>query len=75
MAHSELLDEMERLKKGEVNAEDGHLFAYVYTADGDNFELQRKAFDLFTGWSLTIRRQYLPVVLTSRLSFGALCLV
>ena len=45
----ELLDEMKKLKAQEINPEDGKMFAYVYTGEGDSFEAQRKAFDMFTG--------------------------
>ena len=45
-----LLQEMKTIKAGEINPEDGKVFAYVYTAEGDTFELQRSAFDMFTGW-------------------------
>ena len=36
-----LLQEMKTIKAGEINPEDGKVFAYVYTAEGDTFELQR----------------------------------
>ena len=40
---------MNTLKAAEINPEDGKVFAYVYTAEGDTFELQQKAFDMFSG--------------------------
>ena len=40
---------MDVLKQGEHNPEEGRLFAYVYTADGDLFDTQRKAYDMFAG--------------------------
>ena len=40
---------MKKLKDAEINPEDGKVFAYVYTAEGDTFDLQKKAFDMFTG--------------------------
>ena len=40
---------MNKLKAGEENAEDGRMFAYVYTGNTDTFELQRKAYNLFCG--------------------------
>ena len=49
IAQSELLKEMDVLKQGEQNPEEGRLFAYVYTADGDLFDTQRKAYDMFAG--------------------------
>ena len=49
IAQSELLKEMDVLKQGEHNPEEGRLFAYVYTADGDLFDTQRKAYDMFAG--------------------------
>ncbi len=40
---------MTALKAEEVNPESGRLFAYVYTGDSSSFELQRRAFKMFTG--------------------------
>ena len=40
---------MKTIKAGEINPEEGKVFAYVYTAEGDTFELQRDAYDMFTG--------------------------
>ena len=48
----ELLEEMLKLKSQEINPEDGKMFAYVYTGEGDTFDAQRKAFDMFTGEEL-----------------------
>jgi len=45
--HEELLKEMKTAKAGEQDPEDGRMFAYVYTAESDNFALQRKAYDMF----------------------------
>ena len=49
VSSEELLAEMKKLKDAEINPEDGKVFAYVYTAEGDTFDLQKKAFDMFTG--------------------------
>ena len=49
VSSEELLAEMKTLKDAEINPEDGKVFAYVYTAEGDTFDLQKKAFDMFTG--------------------------
>ncbi|CAH1773626.1 unnamed protein product [Owenia fusiformis] len=52
--HDELYKEMEVLKQGEIDPEDGKIFAYVYTAGSENFKIQQKAFSLFcekTGYS------------------------
>ena len=40
---------MKKLKAEEIKAEDGRMFAYVYTGDSSSFEIQRKAHNLFTG--------------------------
>ena len=40
---------MAQIKKGDVDPEDGKIFAYVYTSEGDTFETQRRAFDMFQG--------------------------
>lgn len=45
----ELLEEMTKLKSQDHNPEEGKMFAYVYTGDGDSFAAQRKAYDMFTG--------------------------
>ena len=47
--HKELLEELENMKKASINPEDGRIFAYSYTTGGDKFEMQRKAYDMFTG--------------------------
>ena len=47
--HEELMSEMNKLKAEELNAEDGRMFAYVYTGESSSFELQRKAHKMFTG--------------------------
>ena len=43
------MQEMADIKGGDIKPEDGKIFAYVYTSEGDTFETQRKAFDMFTG--------------------------
>lgn len=45
---------MEEMKAMDMNASDAHLFAYVYTGDGEHFELQKQAFELFCGRLLKI---------------------
>merc|ERR1712226_76807 len=45
--HKELLEEMEKLKGGDQNPEEGKLFAYVYTAEDDTFDAQTEAYDKF----------------------------
>jgi hypothetical protein len=47
--HEELLAEMVKIKESEIDPEDGKMFAYVYTGEGDHFKLQQKAYDMFTG--------------------------
>lgn len=52
---AELMTKMEQLRALNQTAGDGRMFAYVYTGEGENFELQKRAFDLFsekTGLSL-----------------------
>ena len=44
---------MEQWKAKDINPEDGKIFAYVYTGDGDTFELQTKAYDMFCGQYLS----------------------
>jgi hypothetical protein len=46
----ELMPELEKLKAADINAEEGKIFAYVYTGEGDNFEMQQAAHEFFTGW-------------------------
>jgi sphinganine-1-phosphate aldolase len=48
VGHDELLAELKKLKAAEKDPEDSRLFAYVYTGNDEHFELQKKAFDLFT---------------------------
>ena len=49
VASEVLLEEMKTAKSGDIDPSSGKIFAYVYTGDGDNFELQQKAYDMFTG--------------------------
>lgn len=37
------------MKAMDKNASSSNLFAYVYTGDGEHFELQKQAFELFCG--------------------------
>ena len=60
--HEELMDEMKKLKAEELNAEDGRMFAYVYTGDNSSFELQRKVHKMFTGNINMNRMAQLPEI-------------
>jgi sphinganine-1-phosphate aldolase len=44
----QLLRQMHELKGLETNVEDGLVFAYVYTGEGDHFDCIQKAYDLFS---------------------------
>ena len=44
----QLLRQMQELKGLETNVEDGLVFAYVYTGEGEHFDCIQKAYDLFS---------------------------
>lgn len=46
--HDELLRQMQDLKDQETNTQDGLVFAYVYTGEGEHFDCIQKAYELFT---------------------------
>ena len=40
---------MKKMQEGQLKTQDGKVFAYVYTMEDDSFELQKDAFNLFSG--------------------------
>ncbi|XP_062520292.1 uncharacterized protein LOC134195300 isoform X2 [Corticium candelabrum] len=46
--HEQLLVEMHNLKGREVKLEDGRVFAYVYTSEGEHYDCIQRAYELFS---------------------------
>jgi len=47
LSHQELLEELQKRKKAEVDPHTGKIFAYVYTSEDTRFQIVQKAFDMF----------------------------
>ena len=49
VASEQLLEELEELRRSEGQAQDGRMFALVYTGETEHFRLQEQAHQLFSG--------------------------